>query len=137
MESVEIIKGYKKDVEVQTIYPDDGGNIAIELRELERLKVRFVPEAAGGLAPPSHAPSRDSSFIIHEYTESFYWGYHVVNHQLRPLPIGATLDAERGIFYWQPGPGFTGEFQFVFFIKQENREFSRKNITVKIKYYKY
>jgi hypothetical protein len=33
---------------------------------------------------------------------------------LSPLPIGATLDAERGIFYWSPGPGFLGNHRLVF-----------------------
>jgi alpha-tubulin suppressor-like RCC1 family protein len=34
--------------------------------------------------------------------------------ELRPLPIGSTLDAENGIFYWQLGPAFLGEFQLEF-----------------------
>jgi parallel beta-helix repeat protein len=33
---------------------------------------------------------------------------------LKPLPIGASLDKEKGIFYWLPGPGFLGEFRFLF-----------------------
>ncbi|NIM15320.1 MAG: hypothetical protein GTO45_25365 [Candidatus Aminicenantes bacterium] len=33
---------------------------------------------------------------------------------LSPLPIGSTLDAARGIFYWSPGPGFLGEYELVF-----------------------
>jgi len=31
---------------------------------------------------------------------------------LRPLPIGSTL--EGGVFYWQAGPGFLGEYQLLF-----------------------
>ncbi|HEY3440181.1 MAG TPA: hypothetical protein VGK29_05500 [Paludibaculum sp.] len=33
-----------------------------------------------------------------------------VGGELRELPIGSTFDAEGGIFYWQPGPAFLGEF---------------------------
>ncbi len=112
---VGIVKGYEKDREFQTIYPDYNGNILIEINELERMEM----------------------YLDNSRHSLFCFGYHIVNHQLRPLPIGSTLDATRGIFYWQPGPGFTGEYQFVFFIKQENGQFHRKNITVKIKYYKY
>ncbi len=32
---------------------------------------------------------------------------------ISPLPIGSTLDMKRGIFYWQPGPGFLGTFELV------------------------
>ncbi|HLP60506.1 MAG TPA: hypothetical protein VK186_16820, partial [Candidatus Deferrimicrobium sp.] len=36
----------------------------------------------------------------------------VINRSL--LPIGSTLDSKKGIFYWQPGPGFIGNYEFVF-----------------------
>jgi hypothetical protein len=32
------------------------------------------------------------------------------------LPIGASLDTRNGVFYWQPGPGFVGEYEFLFLI---------------------
>ena len=39
-------------------------------------------------------------------------GFLIVNGERRPLPIGSTL--VDGIFYWQPGPGFLGDYQFIF-----------------------
>ena len=51
-------------------------------------------------------------------TEEISAGYLVVGEQLRELPIGSTLDKENGIFYWQPGPGFIGEYRFVFINKR-------------------
>jgi hypothetical protein len=39
-------------------------------------------------------------------------GYLIVNSERRPLPIGSTL--RDGVFYWQPGPGFLGEYQLQF-----------------------
>ena len=36
-----------------------------------------------------------------------YAGYLVVNGELRPLPIGSSLDPA-GTFFWQPGPGYFG-----------------------------
>jgi len=43
-----------------------------------------------------------------------YTGYLQVRDELRRLPIGSTLDAENNIFYWQPAPGFFGEYDLVF-----------------------
>jgi len=46
-----------------------------------------------------------------------YTGYLRVKDELRPLPIGSTLDSARGVFYWQPGPGFIGKYELVFLKK--------------------
>ena len=43
-------------------------------------------------------------------------GYQLVNGERRPLPTGSTL--KDGVFYWQLGPGFLGDFHLVF---QRNR----------------
>ncbi len=42
-----------------------------------------------------------------------YEAYQIVGEELRPLPIGSSFDPGTGAFYWQPGPGFRGEFRFV------------------------
>jgi hypothetical protein len=42
-----------------------------------------------------------------------YEGYLVVKGELRPLPVGASLDPA-GTFYWQPGASFFGTYQLVF-----------------------
>jgi hypothetical protein len=39
-------------------------------------------------------------------------GFLIVNGDRRPLPVGSTL--KNGVFYWQPGPGFLGEYQLQF-----------------------
>jgi hypothetical protein len=39
-------------------------------------------------------------------------GFLIVNGERRQLPIGSTL--KDGVFYWQPGPGFLGEYQLQF-----------------------
>jgi hypothetical protein len=61
-----------------------------------------------------------------------YTGYLMVGHQLYPLPIGSSFDRERGIFYWQPGVGFLGEFKFVFLIETEPGEIQKRIIKVRI-----
>jgi hypothetical protein len=109
-------EGYGKDIEPREMVPDDSGNITIEIKELERVSIKF--EAAGtyrGLAPPST------------------WnGYHVIGSRLKPLPIGSTLDMARGIFYWQPGPGFLGRFHLLFVASTQHGEMKRKRIVINI-----
>jgi hypothetical protein len=43
-----------------------------------------------------------------------YEGYLLVDGQLRELPKGSSFDPDRGNFYWQPGLGFIGDYDFVF-----------------------
>jgi len=53
-------------------------------------------------------------------------GYQVVNGEHRPLPIGSSLRS--GVFYWQPGPGFLGEYHLVF----ERNDGTKTQVQVKI-----
>lgn len=41
-------------------------------------------------------------------------GYSLVGGDRRRLPVGSTLDEARGIFFWQPGAGFNGQYELVF-----------------------
>ncbi len=44
---------------------------------------------------------------------STYSAYRVLEGRLSMLPVGSSFDARKGIFYWQPGPGYLGEYDFV------------------------
>jgi hypothetical protein len=44
---------------------------------------------------------------------STWAGYLVEDDALGKLPVGASIDRS-GVFYWQPGPGFQGTFDFIF-----------------------
>lgn len=46
------------------------------------------------------------------------------------VAIGSTFDREGGIFYWQPGPGFLGHHQLVFFKKRLSGEIKGKRIII-------
>jgi hypothetical protein len=98
---VSVKKGYR-DTKPQTIYPNDNGDIYIEIKELQRLEIHF--------------PDTGKSTL-----------------NLSSLPIGSTLDRERGVFYWQPGPGFIGEYPLIFIRKGKNNEMTKKTIIIKIK----
>jgi hypothetical protein len=59
-------------------------------------------------------------------------GFLVIGDQLSTLPVGSTLDTGKGVFYWQPGLGFIGQYKFIFIEKRQNNQINRKNITVNI-----
>jgi hypothetical protein len=54
-------------------------------------------------------------------------GFLKVGDNLKPLPIGSTLDTVEGVFYWQVGPGFYGTYELVFL-----RTGIKSNNTIKI-----
>lgn len=102
-EPVRILKGCNKSSTPQPVYPGKDGIINIEIEELERLEISNV-----------------------------YFAYMVVGGQLRSLPIGSTFNSQDGIFYWQPGPGFIGKYDFVFIGKKETGEVGRINVSIRI-----
>ncbi|NIO83646.1 MAG: hypothetical protein GTN68_24130 [Candidatus Aminicenantes bacterium] len=105
--------------------PDEKGFINIEIRELERVEINLNNNRAEvEVKAEVEEGNSDNS--------NFYTGYLVVGNQIRPLPIGSTLDSERGIFYWQPGPGFIGVYRIVFIKKEKAGMISKKSIIVKI-----
>ena len=60
----------------------------------------------------------------------YFTGYMQVRDELRRLPIGSTLDAENNLFYWQPAPGFYGEYELVF-VDQNHKLVKRIRVRVK------
>lgn len=101
--------GFDSDRPPVTAFPVDAGAAKIVIGELERVEVS--PEAFGG---------------------RFISGYLLVGKTLRPLPIGSSLDPEEGIFYWLPGPGFVGTFNFIFIIEEKNGQLSKKRLDIVI-----
>jgi hypothetical protein len=86
-------RGYRKDGPFEIVYPGQDGIITIHIKELERLEVYLsVPVADPNLRT-----------------------FKLLNHPTRSpsLPIGSCLDPVRGIFYWQPGPGFLGKHELI------------------------
>jgi hypothetical protein len=97
------------DEEAHCIEPDEKGIYSIVIEELERLEVTISdsnPVAAG--------------FIL-------------VGAQLKPLPVGTTICKVTGKFYWSPGPGFVGNYHFVFFERDRDNYLTRKEVIVDIR----
>jgi hypothetical protein len=109
-EPVKMMKGNKTNIKPEILYPGENGNINIEIEEVERIVIHLSDRTAN----------------------STYTGYLEVGAQLWQLPIGSTLDTQRGIFYWSPGPGFIGLYRLVFIGKGPDREMNKKLINVNI-----
>lgn len=109
---VRIKRGFNEDIEPQAVPMDEKGINRISIKELERLEIVLSdqPDTGGYL----------------------YSGYTVTGNRLRPLPIGSTLDEQKGIFYWHPGAGFLGRFNLVFVERKPGGEMNKKNIIVEI-----
>jgi len=125
-------RGYNPASEPETLYPDENGQYTIEIKELERLVIYLedrdtVDDNVGGgsRTAPTQKNIRPSPGI-------HYDGYLVNDDQLKPLPIGSTFDHSKGIFYWQPGPGFIGEYRFVFFQSDPGGKINKRNMVIKI-----
>jgi hypothetical protein len=49
-----------------------------------------------------------------------------------PGRVGSTLDRQRAIFYWLPGPAFYGTYRFDFMVRRKDGRIMRKRINVNI-----
>ncbi len=100
---VGFVRGYGKDAVFERV---DGGMV-IEVRELERVVVSLGLRGVDG--------------------------YQVVGDGLRRLPVGSTLDREGGIFYWQPGVGFVGNYHLLFIKKGKKGKVVKRKLIITIK----
>ncbi|NIM10668.1 MAG: hypothetical protein GTO45_01645 [Candidatus Aminicenantes bacterium] len=117
--TVRVKKGFEEDTEPRFVHSDAQGISRIKIKEIERIQIYLTDEY-------------DDNSTVPLLNSSSFSGYLLVNQRLKPLPVGSILDAHRGIFYWQPGPGFIGEYRFVFIEKVQNQDVSRKDIMLKI-----
>ncbi|MBD3414303.1 MAG: hypothetical protein GF421_07735 [Candidatus Aminicenantes bacterium] len=78
-------KGYQNDDEtLEAVKKREDSTYEVKIEQLERVEIHFK----GGAG------------------QLIGWG----DHTDEPLPVGSTLDKEKGIFYWNPGPGFLGQY---------------------------
>jgi hypothetical protein len=99
--------GFNEKAAARLIYPADNGVITIEIKELERIELNFEMKLTAA--------------------------YQVVGRRYGSLPWGASLDSEKNIFYWQPGPGFIGRYRLLFFKTGRPGRQARKEVEVIIK----
>jgi hypothetical protein len=117
--AVGIGKDYQENRPLHRVVPDDCGYITIEIKETQRLEI--------------HLQETDEPAEDKENTGWSNWqGYQVIGNNLKKLPVGTTFDMNRGIFYWQPGPGFIGEYRFVFFQRDQGGKINKRDIVIRI-----
>jgi hypothetical protein len=107
---VKVAKGFPDENLSQTYYKGENNTISLEIKELDRVEIHLSEEPSGT-----------------------WMGCQVVGNQIRNLPIGSTLDIEKGIFCWQVGAGFIGRYRLVFIERdQKGNILSGSKIVVKI-----
>jgi len=102
-----IKRGFDLAAPPEIIRPDNYGVYHIDIKEIELLRISLDPDLSDFDNPPT-PPFRKGG------EEARFAGYVVVGDQLRPLPIGSTLDPRSGVFSWAPGPGFIGSYDLIF-----------------------
>jgi len=127
---IAFMQGYNLDSELTLVCPDKHGMINLEIPELERIEVRLF-----GYEYPEREPNpelKTDGLSQKEAQCMQFRGYLIVSDQLNDLPTGSTLDTQRGIFYWQPGPGFLGEYRLLFMIESQDGLMAYKGLKIKI-----
>jgi hypothetical protein len=107
---VSLERGYGTKTGRRFLYPDNEGIITITVYEGERIGI--------GLS--------------NKKTPETVTGYLVCRDKERNLPVGSFLEKSSGIFYWQPGPGFVGQYRLEFITKDGKGHWAKKNIRVVI-----
>jgi len=118
-------KGIAPGAAAGMVAPEADGTVRIAIPELTRVAV-YLNESD---AVESEVESRiRGKRMLDRYAPAGrYEAYQLVLDELRPMPIGASFDPDDGVLYWQPGPGFFGEFRFVIIDNQ-----SRMKKTIKV-----
>jgi len=110
-------EGYYTGLPLEIRYPGEDGNFSVEIKELTRIEIHL----------DWNNESEDGDSKADDCTNAKWWGVMAVGDDFRKLPIGSSLDSQRGIFRWMPGVGFLGSFRMVFV-----KELTQGNLIKKI-----
>ncbi len=147
-----LVSGYNPKAEPKAFEPGSDGRFRLQMRQLDRVVIHLGENwRKAGIIKSESLLRPIASYNVELSDEaavkSFpgitqwppwntniqkYFGYLVVGDRLRPLPIGSSLDCEKGIFYWQLGPGFLGEYHFVFIGAGEKGTMLKQNIIIDV-----
>ncbi|MCP5048897.1 MAG: hypothetical protein GY940_17130, partial [bacterium] len=117
MTSLKIKTGYNREYPNEEKQYSDNEPAHIEIPELGRIELNMTDETG------ERENNSFTSFV----------GYQLVGNGLRPLPAGSYLDKRRGLFYWQAGLGFLGNYHLVFIKTSGLGNQTRKEVLVTIK----
>ncbi len=114
---ITVFRGFNQDKISQRVFPLQDCNTGLLIHEAECIELHLE-------SPPLPHPGNSSP--------GNFYGCMLVGEELRPLPVGSTLDTQKGIFYWIPGPGFFGDYDLLFVKKESNGEMWKKQIRLTI-----
>ncbi len=107
---VDLVTGYGKTVKPVSLVPAKDGRVRVKMKEDGRIELRLARGSKG-----------------YRYT-----GYLAAGKELRALPVGSSLDAGKGIFYWQTGMAFLGKYELLFIGTDVNGKMFKLPVTVTI-----
>jgi hypothetical protein len=110
--------GYDQDDGFQVFRCDKNKKFQVKIKELEKIVVELNDLSNASSSKPGNCNK--------------YVGYQIIGEKLRPLPTGSTLDKNRGVLYWSPGPGFSGIYKFVFVLKDFQADAFKKFLNILI-----
>jgi hypothetical protein len=102
--------GFDQTAPLNIVDKDSEGVSRVEARQMERFQLTLGSPVAG--------------------SDDRYEGYVVAGGRLNVLPSGSFLDRASGEFFWQPGVGFAGDYQFMF-IRISGQ--ARESVPVKVR----
>lgn len=101
---IKVRKGFSKDAIFQNVFPDENGILHIDIKENEIIEIDFSPIMGNG---------------------SVITGYREIGSELNALPLGSTLEREKGKFHWLPVTGFIGDYKLIFIVELQGRKLHR------------
>jgi hypothetical protein len=99
-------RGWDLTAPFETFLPNASGTIVVRSQEVNRVELRLPPGRYTG-----HLRRADG---------------------LEPLPVGAALDDDDGLFTWAPGVGFVGAYDLAFVRWDGQQPVSRKDVRILI-----
>ena len=132
LEPLSLQRGYNPEKEPETFFPDENGRYNVEIKESDRLVIYLGDLDTNNGNVGGGSRTTPTSKNILSFPGKHYEGCLVNGGELKPLPIGSTLDRWRGIFYWQLGPGFSGDYALVFLIEDREGNITGKNIMIRV-----
>ena len=122
-------KGFDDAAGVERLLPGPDGWVDVTISALDRLVFYLDPEAAGlvgtgasgdAVSPRRALLGRPERNPPGNFAAPAFSGFLQVGNEYRSLPVGSSFDPAGGVFAWQIGPGFLGEFKLVF-VKKAGR----------------
>ena len=128
--------------EAQSIFRGAARRLEAESLPENTGTVKAVRGISGRLKPLQSGPGKNTAAVmeireierveIHLGDFRDTEGFLAVGDELRRLPIGSSLDRKAGVFYWQPGPGFIGEYDLLFIHRLDHGTAFKSKVVIRI-----